>query len=388
MADEIIVDMVPQPEKPSFFRSRAWYIILAFLILILIAALASWWLARGRLVSVSATVDAMVYTVEPSVRARVEKVFAGPGDLVRPGQALARIDYQANGAAPIPTQDFVGAKPAPTISDRLIAAQQAEREMAARVNQAREEEDKLRFVYQEMVTDHARAQLRMRSINPNNRAAYAQAAAREEEAKANAQRARDAFEQYSRMRAAQDAELRKIRAELQRYRQRAAAPAPIPAHVAPELVENDLFAPVAGKILKVLVTPGLVVAPDQPLFVILPTQANQSTGYWIQAWFPKNSIGDIAPGQKVDIRVENRGLNIAGKVVSVSDEAQIAPVSPDNSVTIASLNKEDKNRFNSTRYLPVRVGLDFPSDGAILEPGSKVTCLIQTRSIPGLGFLE
>ena len=390
MVEEIIGDMIPQEERPKFFRSKTGIIIIIFLCIIALGALASWYLSRGRISSVAANVDALIYTVETKTESQIENIYVNPGDLVRSGQVLARIDYpQTPGLAPTPTQDFVGANVPPRISERLIAAQQAEKEMTQKVNQARDQEEKLRLVYQELVTEHARSQLAMRSINMRNQSAYNQARANEEAARANMERARDTFEQYSRMRAAQDAELKKIRAELQRYKRSAGiqASAITSAQPAPMMVENDLLSPVAGKVLKVLSSPGQIINAGQPIFVILPSQSNQSSNYWIQAWFPLSSANDIKPGQKVNIHLLNRGLDTVGKVVSIADDAQMLPEQTD-AVNINSLNKDDKARYNSLRYLPVRISIDAPAELGILEPGSKVTCQIQTRSIPGLGFLE
>lgn len=389
MADEIIIDMVPEKDKkPGFFRSRAWYITLGCLVLVLIAALASWWTARGRISSVAANVDALIYTVEPRERSQVEKIFVHPGDMVRQGQALARVDYPRMGEARKAPDDFVGARPSAPIPERLLAAQQAEREMAQRVNQARDQEEKLRLVYQDLVAERARAQLAMRSINMNNRGAYEQARIREEEARANMERARDTFEQYSRMRAAQDAELKKIRAELQNYRRKlgSAATASSQTQPAPMMVENDLLSPVSGKVIKTMASPGQIAEAGQPLFVILPSGTGESSSYWIQAWFPLSSAEDIKPGLKVNVHIPNRDLDFTGKVVSVADEAQALPES--DAVSVASLNKEDKTKFNSLRYLPVKISIENLSGGMTLEPGARVNCQIQTRHIPGLGFLD
>ncbi|MDE5833457.1 MAG: HlyD family efflux transporter periplasmic adaptor subunit, partial [Desulfovibrio sp.] len=389
--NEVIVEMAPQSEKRNFFRSRTWIIILICLGLVMIAALASWWTARGRISSVTANVDALIYTVEPKEQSQIERIFVHPGDMVRQGQALARIDYpKLSEGAPNAPEHFVGTKPAVGISERLLAVRQAEMEMAQKVNQARDQEEKLRLVYQDLVAEHARSQLAMRSIDMRNRGAYEQARIREEGARANMERARDTFEQYSRMRAAQDAELKKIRAELRRVNQKAGEPASLPSQTqqTPMLVENDLLSPVSGKVMKIMASPGQIIAAGQPVFVILPSGSGQASGYWIQAWFPLSAAGEIKPGQKASVHILNRDLNLAGKVASVADEAQELPSPETGAVNNASLNKEDKGKFNSLRFLPVKISLDNLDAGIPLEPGTKVNCQIQTRHIPGLGFLD
>lgn len=388
MTENISIEMVNEPRRRSFFHTRAGIILLICLMLVILAGVFSWWTAKGRISSVSARLDTFIYTVEPQYPSRLEKILVHPGAIVAAGQPLAKISTQTAPMQP-QSQHYVGTTPFASnesISDRLRKAQQVEQEMAARVNQARAQEERLKIVLQELVTEHVRTQLAMRSIDRRNAGAYEQAAAAEANAKSRMDQARNEFEQYSRMRAAQDTELKKIRSELQRFKKMNNITDSSPAANLPPTftLDSDIFSPVAGKILRILSQPGQTVTPAQPLFVIQP--ADKKNDQWIEAWFPLDATGKIKPGQKVNIHIENKDVALTGRVLSIADEAQTLPDSGNEAVNINSLNSEDRQKFNALRYLAVKIGFDAPESAGMMEPGTKVYCQIQTRNL--FSFLE
>lgn len=91
--------------------------------------------------------------------------------------------------------------------------------------QARNEEEAKRIQREDRVTEHVRAQLAVRSLDSQGgeravgKSRYATARRAEGEARARMQSAKDEFEQVSRMRAALDQELGRVRDEMLRARQ-------------------------------------------------------------------------------------------------------------------------------------------------------------------------
>lgn len=381
MTEITAIEMADPNGKQHASSFWKWIWIGLFLLLVAAVGIYSWWLSNGKISSVAANLDTVVYTVEPEYAARMDEVFVQPGELVSAGQVLGRISRQtsATGQPEAPAQDL-------GINQRLENASNAEREMAAKVNEAREHEDRLRRIYEDMVGYHVRAQLALRSISVNN-PNYPQVAEAEASARHSMERARDDFEKYSRSRAALDKELAKIRAELSRYRAGGRLPRQVPQKVvqAPKVETADLVAPVDGKVLRVQGQQGQQIQRGEPVFLILPTGRNKAADYWIQAWFPENAKGVIDPGQKVNILLGKNGANFSGKVVSVAEKATILPIGDQaaKSLNLYSISREVREKYHAKRYLPVRIALDYPQDAAVFEPGTKAECQIQTRYMFG-----
>lgn len=376
MSDATYIEIPPQPARPkSFWRGWRGVVLALFLLAALLAGCFSWWLSQGKISSVYGRVDTVVFTVEPEYTARVEELLVRQGQTIVIGQPLARID--ANPAAPAPPpqqtpqnqQNRIGS--ASDIAQRLNAAQETERRMSTRAAQARNEEEARERIHQQSVTEHVRALLAMRSANPAYIGAYEEAARHEAEARARMDAARDEFEKVSKMRAATDLELARIRADIFRLKQRArpgetsaSVQQPVPAKTAP--APASLYAPVGGKLIGINAQIGQKVEKGRPAFLILPDGPNDR---WIQAWFPMSARDKLKLGQKVSIK--SGVLHFAGSVSAISAEAQELP--PDASK-------------RGARFLPVRIQPDNPKEFEELAPGANVECQIQTRYAPGGGF--
>lgn len=367
MAEELSLEMTTEKKRP-FWRSPKGLALCIALILVILAAMFSWWLANGTVSSIQAKMDTMVYTVEPEFEARMRSIAVQPGQDVQSGQIIGTMELpgdfnnQNNNRAGLQG-----------ITDRLSAAQAAEKQLATRVAEARAEEDRLHRIYQDAVNEHVRAQLAMRTINQRNQGAYQQAAAMEMAAKSRAQAANDEFERASKARAAMDVELNKIRAQLQRAR-RALSPGIVDSALsgqAPPAKTIDLYAPVTGKVMRINADLGHIVHKGQEVFTIIPTGDDYLTSAWIQAWFPMEARKILEPGQEALIRFDN-GLQLKGKVKSVGGSTE------------AILSKGEKR--NTNNYVDVKIVLNDPFKAQAIQPGAKADCQVQTRYLLGLTF--
>lgn len=359
MSDATYIELPPEPRKRRpFFRSWRGAALGVFLLAVILAGCFSWWLSQGKISSAYGRVDAVVYTVEPEQTARVEQILVQQGEDVRTGQPLARVDAAT---APPPQP------PLAETSSRLSPTQENERQIAARLVQARLEEDKYQRLYQTRVTEHVRAQLYMRSLNPQNIALYDQARQLEESSRAVAELARQEFEKISKARATIEAELDRIRIELSRKKQRQPVREqtkeqnPLQQVVTTPAIEL-LYAPVNGKILDINARPGQTLQKGYPVFIILPAGNQES---WIQAWFPLSAQKMLKLGQKASIK--SGDLHLIGQVTEISTEAQYLP--------------PEAPARNSAQYLPVRIQPEDPEGFARLAPGANVECQIQTRYV-------
>lgn len=363
MSDATYIELPPQPRRRKpFWKSWKGAVLLILMLTCAIAAAFSWWLAQGKVNSVYARVDSIVYTVEPETRALVERVLVSSGDNVIVGQPLATIELPAE-QVPTPAQ---GANP---ITGRLDITHETESRLAQRAAQARAEEEKFQQMHQARVTEFVRAQLALRAVDPGNQAMWQAAAQAEETARSRRDLALEEFERASKARAAVDTELNIIRAELARQRLRGqpekpqkqkkeAEPQP------PQLA--TLYAPVAGKIMGVNARQGYAIQPGQPVFLIMPQENGKDAQSWIQAWFPLSAKEMLKAGQKADIR--------SGDTVVTGHITDIAPVPQ-------PLPTESSPAASHRQYLPVRIQLDNPASISKFAPGARMECQIQTRYV-------
>lgn len=368
MAEEIIIDTLSErPRTPWWQKPRNIALVFAC-VMVIAAAFFSWWLANGTVSSLQARMDTAAYIVEPDFKARVRGVLVRPGQDVQSGQVIGTLEAPqegADGSRQAGLQD---------ITDRLGAIQTAERQLAQRAQEARLEEERLRKNYQDFVTAHVRTQLALRAMQNPNSADYRRMAAAETDARLRAQAANDEFEKASKARAAVDVELNKIRAQLQRARR----------GLSPQIMESamsgqsqalktvDLYAPVSGRVMRVAAEPGQIVDKGQGLLAIVPTGDDYLTNCWIQALFPADARKDLKPGQEALVRFE--GLEpLKGKVKSAGGGSE-------------KIISGGERRNTNNNYTEVQIVLDDPFKAAVIEPGAKAECQVQTRSFMGLSF--
>lgn len=356
MAEEIIIEMAPENTKPPFYKTRWGVTGLIILSLLILAALFSWWLANGKINSTQARLDTLVFTVGTEKQARIKSIYAMPGELVSQGQTLAVIETAQDNP---PSTQTAAQNPGQKLQ---------EKELENKIEAARLEEEQANKIYQEAVSDHVRAQLAMRSINPNNQIAYNSASSAVDMAKSKMDKAREAFDKISNLRVSLDRTLQFLRMGVKQKAPTRAQNMTPPA--SPNYLESNLVSPVQGRILNINAITGQIVPADHPVFYILPDESSDNDERWLQAWFPLNDKDKIKIGQKVSILFEKNNLNVLGKVDSIGQEAQALPLLQGDSII--------KN-YSSKLYLPVTIKFDKPDEVANIAPGSSAECQIQTR---------
>ena len=132
MAESLYLEMPARKKSPAggLFRRVRFVLFLAVAFALLAALL--WWLAGGRVDSVRAVLDGMVYTVSPEFSARLEALSVREGDSVTAGQPVGRMDAgdyarhlreAGQEAASLRPPDMA------EMAGRLRQAQEAERDM-------------------------------------------------------------------------------------------------------------------------------------------------------------------------------------------------------------------------------------------------------------------
>ena len=198
-------------------------------LLVALVALASWWLASGRISSLHAQVDGNVFMVTPQVSGTLAEISVAEGDHVRAGQAVGRVDISGYDRHVRQAGQEIAALRMPGMEEmagRVRQAQEAERDMVSRLAQARHEEEIKQRVRDEAVMAHVQAQLAMRGMQPQSNGKlgnrYAEAQRAEQAARQRMEQAKADFENVSRVRAAISGELQRVRDEIMMAKQLAA----------------------------------------------------------------------------------------------------------------------------------------------------------------------
>lgn len=363
-------------------------------LLLIFAGGVLWWLGQGRIVSDRAVLDAMVHVVAPEFSAPVEVFYVKEGDRVLRGQPLLRMDARAYsariGEAGREAAALRGMAGPPTMEEtaaRLKAAQDAEQDMVRRLALVRNEEDAKLQLRQERVSTHVRLQLQLRSMDSQGgersvgKNRYVEATQAEVQARRHMEQAKAEFEEASRMRAAMEQELGRIRQEMLRFKQMASqqryAPvAPNAQRSQPVQVDANLYAPVDSRVLRVLGAPGRAAQRGEALILLLPEGASVTENYWVLAYFSGDRTDVIQAGQPCFIELEG-GLSLRGAVNDVL-APQPLPANPQT----AQGAKPTEGAAAPAVYTPVRVSI-IPGDNPLPVPGSAVRCVVLTRNVWG-----
>lgn len=386
MTDPLYLEL---PRSTRSARRRLPVIFLA--LLIAVGAALGWWFSSGRVASVTARLDGMVHMVAPRFSGKLESLNVMEGDAVTAGQPvgamqtgsydrqLAQAAAEAAALRPRQGPDMVES------AARLRQAQEAERDLAVRMAQARHEEDSLRLLREERVAEHVRAQLALRSLDSQGgeRAAGKRqyAAAREAEAMARTRKesAIADFERASLMRAAMEQELGRIRQEITAARGHApqqrgmAGSGAASARLA---ADGTLFAPVDGTVLRRVAEPGQLLQAGEPALLIAPSGQVASDAFWVDAWFPVGAAGSIRVGQRCGISMGDASLSGVVREIfppqSLPETLAANPSPGDGSA--ASFRRP-------VAYLPVRIALSGELPAGV-APGAAVTCVVMTHGLP------
>lgn len=135
-----------------------------------------------------------------------------------------------------------------------------------------------------------------------------------------------------------------------------------------ELSYTKLYAPDDGRVTNKSVEDGALVQSGQPLMAIVPGDV------WVTANFKENQIGDVRPGQSVEITVDAYPDKVfKGHVDSIQagTGARFSLLPPENATG---------NYVKVVQRVPVKIVFDEPPDSAhLLAPGMSVVPEVKVR---------
>jgi membrane fusion protein (multidrug efflux system) len=295
----------------------------------------------------SAVIESNPLVLGTPVPAQIAEVLVKKNERVSAGQALIRLHARtdASNAAEARAQvaSLRNLLPPPAdmedVARRVADAQAAEQDVVNRIMQARASEEEAARDVQHKAEEHARAQLELRRLDALSaqysvpRALYDKARTDEHGARHKLEKARAAREEYSRVRAATEGELSRIKtelAELKKAGRQAGEHAQQSATAAPRMPSAQaspdvIVAPTHAVVTDVFTQPGTWAQPDQELIALTPDAAP----YSVTAWFPEHDGARIQPGQVCSVFVlEVPGKSFSGKVERVLPAGSLAPKFP------------------------------------------------------------
>ncbi|MEZ5316243.1 MAG: HlyD family secretion protein [Vicinamibacterales bacterium] len=138
-----------------------------------------------------------------------------------------------------------------------------------------------------------------------------------------------------------------------------------------DLERTVVRAPVAGIVSRRSVEPGQVVEAGRPILAL-----TSLADVWVTANFKETQVGEMRPGQRVDIDVDAfGGHTFHGRVESIAAAtgATFSLLPPDNA---------SGNFVKVVQRIPVRIALDADASGpgdAVLRPGMSVNATVHLR---------
>jgi membrane fusion protein (multidrug efflux system) len=335
----------------------------------------------------SAVIENNPLVLGTRVPAQVTEVLVKKNERVLAGQALIRFasrTHMPNAAeARAQAASVRNLLPPPAdmedVARRVADAQAAEQDVVNRIMQARALEDEAARDVQRKAEEHARTQLELRRLDLLSgqysvpRAQHDQARSDEYGARQQLEKARATREEHSRVRAATEGELYRIKTELTELKTanrqargmpghvRKAAPTPPHAPSAPD--DSVIVAPADAVVTDVFVQPGIWAQPDQQLIALMPDAASLEA----TAWFPEKAGANIQPGQLCRVFVlELPGKSFSGKVEHVLPADSLALKPP----LAASAQ---------TRQVPVRIRFSAKDAGHSAELKSGMRAAVRVH---------
>jgi len=348
MAEEHVKLELPEPAKQRRRgRGRKLALLLGVGLFGCAAAYGAWMYYSVQ--TPSAVIENNLLVLGTQVPAQVAEVLAKKNEHVQAGQVLIRFDARAPGAnaaeAKAQAASVRNLLPPPVdmedVARRVAEAQAAEQDLVNRIMQARTlEEDAARDV-QRKAEEHAKAQLELRRLDLLSmqysvpRAQHDQARRDEYGARQQLEKARATREECSRVRAATEGELYRIKTELTELRaangqarnmpgnmQRIAPP---PPHMFSAPTAPDIVAPTDAVVTEVFAQPGVWAQPQQQLIVLRPNAGSLEA----TAWFPEKDGAKIQPGQICRVFIlELPDKSFSGNVEQVLPAGSLAPRLP------------------------------------------------------------
>jgi membrane fusion protein (multidrug efflux system) len=129
-----------------------------------------------------------------------------------------------------------------------------------------------------------------------------------------------------------------------------------------ELSYTKIYAPESGRVTRKAVEEGALVQPGQPLMAVV------SGDIWVTANFKETQLGDIHPGQLVEVTVDaypGKVFKAHVESIQAGTGARFSMIPPENATG---------NYVKVVQRVPVRIVFDEPPDqNRMLAPGMSVT---------------
>ncbi len=135
------------------------------------------------------------------------------------------------------------------------------------------------------------------------------------------------------------------------------------------LINTRIYAPVDGYVGEKSVEVGQTVSPGTTLLTVIPNDV------FITANFKETQIGNMRPGQPVDIKVDAyKGLTFHGKVLNINPASQ-------NTYALVPAQNSTGNFVKVTQRIPVKIVFDRDTDfnRYPMRPGMSVTASVQVK---------
>lgn len=129
-----------------------------------------------------------------------------------------------------------------------------------------------------------------------------------------------------------------------------------------ELSYTKIYAPESGRVTRKAVEEGALVQPGQPLMAVV------SGDIWVTANFKETQLGDIRPGQAVEVEVDaypGKIFKAHVESIQAGTGSRFSMIPPENATG---------NYVKVVQRVPVRIVFDEPPDqNRMLAPGMSVT---------------
>lgn len=135
-----------------------------------------------------------------------------------------------------------------------------------------------------------------------------------------------------------------------------------------QLAETRIVAPVDGSIGEKNAEVGQTVAPGTTLLTIIPAQ-----NIFITANFKETQIGDMRPGQPVDISIDAyKGVPFHGHVIAINPASQ-------STYSLIPPQNASGNFIKVTQRIPVKISVDDARPDMPLRPGMSVETSVKVK---------
>lgn len=238
----------------------------------------------------SGTIEARDADIGSLMGGRVSEVLVEEGDSVTAGQTLVRFDRYL-------------LDPQIKEQEARIAQMRANLERIQR-GPRREEIERARINYEHAESERVRQETLLKQ-GVGIQATY-------DETAASAQVALQQYEELKRGSRPED---------VQQARAQLSAEENALAMLQRQVQESEVHAPASGVIQTMDLRPGDMIAPNQPVAVLL-----ESNELWVRVFVPETRLGEVKVGQPVDITIDTFPKRVfKSKVQSVSERAEYTP---------------------------------------------------------------